>query len=57
MSKMHRMPHVAGLFLQKAIMYRAFLQKMTYKDKPSYALSPPCSMRVYRNTEIAILRF
>jgi len=54
---MHRMPHVAGLFLQKAIMYRAFLQKMTHKDKPSYALSPPCSMRVYRNTEIAILRF
>jgi len=31
------------IFCKRAIHYRALLQKMTYKDKPSHASSPPCT--------------
>jgi len=31
------------VFYKRAINYRALLRKMTYKDKPSYASSPPCT--------------
>ena len=32
------------IFCKRATNYRALLRKMTYKDKPSYASSPPCSV-------------
>ena len=31
------------IFCKRATNYRALVRKMTYKDKPSYASSPPCS--------------
>jgi len=31
------------VFCKRATNYRALLRKMTYKDKPSYASSPPCT--------------
>jgi len=41
-AKMHRMPQVAGLSRKCSINHRALLRKVTYKDKASYASSPPC---------------
>ena len=35
------------IFRKRAIMYRALLRKMTYKDKASYGSSPPCMRRTY----------
>ena len=39
------MPSVAGCFRKRATCYRALLRKITYKDKASYASSPPCTWR------------
>jgi len=42
-AKTHRMPTVAGHFLQKrTINSRALGRKMTFNDKASYGSSPPC---------------
>jgi len=36
-------------FHKRAIKYRSFLRKMTYKDKGSYESSPPCNVSIIRN--------
>ena len=35
------------IFRKRATKYRAVLRKMTYKDKASYASSPPCISRTH----------
>jgi len=35
---------VAGHFRERAIIDRALLRKMTYKDKATYGSSPPCNV-------------
>ena len=39
---------LADSFCKRATNYRALLWKMTYKDKASYASSPPCT--IYKST-------
>ena len=37
-------PKLQIIFYKRAIKYRSLLRKMTYKDKGSYASSPPCTL-------------
>jgi len=37
-------PKLQIIFHKRATKYRAFLRKMTYKDKGSYESSPPCNI-------------
>ena len=40
-------PKLQIIFHKRATKYRSLLQKMTYKDKGSYASSPPCISKSY----------
>ena len=45
-AKAHKMPYnLQVIFRKRATNYRAYLRKMTYKDKASYRSSPPCITR------------